>query len=203
MTRIVRGRINAENEWVDQQDIFKAPDAIYTPSVIHYGSRFLFDGKGHLFFTLGDRGDMTNAQRLDSPLGKIHRVNEDGTAPADNPFVHTPGAIPSIWTYGHRNSEGLSYDPVTGILWESEHGPTGGDEINIIEKGHNYGWGVVSMGLQPGISSQHQAGMDDPITYYSPAIGPSGITFNTGNHYTGWKNNLFLAALIGREAVPL
>lgn len=199
MTRIVRGRINAENEWVDQQDVFKAPDAIYTPSVIHYGSRFLFDGKGHLFFTLGDRGDMTNAQRLNSSLGKIHRVNEDGTIPADNPFVHTPGAIPSIWSFGHRNSEGLSYDPVTGILWESEHGPTGGDEINIIEKGHNYGWGVVSMGLQPGISLQHQDGMDDPITYYSPAIGPSGITFNTGNKYAGWKNNLFLAALVGEK----
>ena len=152
MTRIVRGHINARGEWVDQQDIFKAPDALYTPSVIHYGSRFLFDGKGHLFFTMGERGDMTNAQRLDTPLGKIHRVNDDGSIPADNPFVHTAGAIPSIWSYGHRNPEGLSYDPATGILWESEHGPTGGDEINIIEKGHNYGWGVVSMGLQPGIT---------------------------------------------------
>jgi glucose/arabinose dehydrogenase len=199
MTRIVRGRINAKGEWTDQQDIFKAPDALYTPSVIHFGSRFLFDGKGHLFYTLGDRGDMTNAQRLDSPLGKIHRVNEDGSAPADNPFVHTPGAIPTIWSYGNRNAEGLSYDPRTGLLWESEHGPTGGDEINIIEKGHNYGWGVVSMGLQPGITLQHKDGMDDPITYYSPSIGPSGIVFNTGNKYPNWKNNLFLAALVGQK----
>jgi len=199
MTRIVRGRINANGEWVDQQDIFKAPDALYTPSVIHYGSRFLFDGKGHLFFSLGERGDMTNAQRLDNPLGKIHRVNEDGSIPADNPFVHTPGAIASIWTYGNRNPEGLSYDPRTGILWESEHGPTGGDEINILEKGHNYGWGVVSMGLQPGITLQHKDGMDDPITYYSPSIGPSGIVFNTGNKYPDWKNNLFLAALVGQK----
>ena len=100
---------------------------------------------------------------------------------------------------GHRNPEGLSYDPRTGLLWDSEHGPTGGDEINIIEKGHNYGWGVVSMGLQPGISLQHQAGMDDPITYYSPSIGPSGIVFNTGNKYSGWKGNLFLAALVGQK----
>ena len=198
-TRIVRGHINARREWVDQQDIFKAPAAIYSPSVIHYGSRFLFDGKGHLFYTLGDRGDMTNAQRLDSPLGKIHRVNIDGTVPADNPFVNTPGAIGSIWTYGNRNPEGLSYDPRTGLLWESEHGPTAGDEINIIEKGHNYGWGVVSMGLQPGIDHQHQAGMDDPITYYSPSIGPSGITFNTGDKYPGWRNSLFLAALVGQR----
>ena len=199
MTRIVRGHINANGEWVDQQDIFKPQPALYTPSVIHYGSRFLFDGKGHLFYTLGERGDMTNAQRLSTPLGKIHRVNIDGSIPADNPFVKTPGAIPSIWSYGHRNPEGLSYDPRTGILWESEHGPTGGDEINIIEKGHNYGWGVVSMGLQPGIDHQHQAGMDDPITYYSPSIGPSGIVFNTGNKYPGWKNNLFLAALVGQK----
>ena len=199
MTRIVRAHINANGEWVDQQDIFKALDRIYTPSVIHYGSRFLFDGKGHLFFTMGERGDMTNAQRLDTPLGKIHRINDDGSIPTDNPFVRTSGAVPSIWSYGHRNSEGLSFDPATGILWESEHGPTGGDEINIIEKGHNYGWGVVSMGLQPGISRQHQKGMDDPITYYSPAIGPSGITFNTGNRYSGWKGNLFLAALVGQK----
>jgi len=199
MTRIVRAHITANGEWVGQQDIFKAPDRLYTPSVIHYGSRFLFDHKGHLFFTLGDRGDMTNAQRLDTPLGKILRVNDDGSVPADNPFVQTPGAVASIWSYGHRNSEGLSFDPATGILWESEHGPTGGDEINIIEKGHNYGWGVVSMGLQPGISRQHQDGMDDPITYYSPAIGPSGITFNTGSRYSGWSGNLFLAALVGQK----
>ena len=199
MTRIVRGHINARGEWVDQQDIFKAPPALYTPSVIHYGSRFLFDGKGHLFYTLGERGDMTNAQKLDTPLGKIHRVNLDGSVPADNPFVGRAGAVATSWSYGHRNPEGLSYDPRTGVLWESEHGPTGGDEINIIEKGHNYGWGVVSMGLQPGISQQHQAGMDEPITYYSPSIGPSGIVFNTGDKYPGWKNSLFLAALVGQK----
>jgi glucose/arabinose dehydrogenase/cytochrome c5 len=199
MTRIVRGQINAKNEWVNQQDIFRAPDSMYTPSVIHYGSRFLNDGKGHMFYTLGERGDMTHSQKLDSPLGKIHRVNLDGSAPADNPFVKTPGAIKTIWSVGNRNAEGLSYDQRTGLLWESEHGPTGGDEINIIEKGHNYGWGVVSLGLQPGISLQHKAGMDDPITYYSPAIAPSGIVFNTGSKYPGWKNNLFVTALAGQK----
>lgn len=201
MTRVVRGRINDKGEWVDQVDIFKADNSLYTPSVIHYGSRFLVDGKGHLFFSLGERGDMTNSQRLDDPLGKIHRVNEDGSIPKDNPFVNTPGAIPSIWSIGNRNAEGFSYDPRTGLLWESEHGPTGGDEINIIEKGHNYGWGVVSMGLQPGITLQHKDGMDDPITYYTPAIGPSGIVFNTGNKYPGWKDNLFLAALTGQKLI--
>jgi glucose/arabinose dehydrogenase len=197
MTRIVRAHLNARDEWVDQQDIFKADNSFYTTTVIHYGSRFLFDGKGHLFFSLGERGDQTNAQRLDTPLGKIHRVNLDGSIPADNPFVGTPGAVKSIWTYGHRNPEGLSFNPVTGDLWESEHGPTGGDEINIIQKGHNYGWGVVSMGLQPGIDHQHEPGMDDPVRYFTPSIGPSGITFLKGNKYPGWKNNLFLSALVG------
>ncbi len=199
MTRIVRGRINANNEWVDQQDIFKAPDSLYTPSIIHYGSRFLFDGKGHLFWTMGERGEMTNAQNLSVPLGKIHRINDDGSVPSDNPFVNLAGADPTIWTYGNRNPEGLSFDPRTGLLWESEHGPTGGDEINILEKGADYGWGVVSMGSQPGITKQHAPMMVDPITYFTPSMGPSGIIFYTGNRYPGWKNSLFVAALTGQR----
>lgn len=201
MTRIVRGQINASGQWINQQDIFRGPDSMYTPSVIHYGSRFLVDGAGHIFYTLGDRGDMTHSQRLDSPLGKIHRVNLDGSAPGDNPFVDTPGAIPTIWSIGNRNVQGLSYDPRTGLLWESEHGPTGGDEINIIEQGHNYGWGVATMGLQPGITMQRGEGMDDPIRYYTPSIGPSGITFNTGDKYPGWSNNLFVTALTGQKLI--
>ncbi len=201
MTRLVRGRINANNEWVDQQDIFRAPADLYTTSVIHYGSRFLFDGKGHLFWSMGDRGDKSNGQNLGSPLGKIHRVNDDGSVPADNPFVKAPGANPTVWSYGHRNPEGLTFDRRTGLLWESEHGPTGGDEINIIEKGHNYGWGVISMGLEPGITEQHHAGMEDPIAYFTPSIAPSGMTFYTGSRYPGWKNSLFLSALVGQKLI--
>ncbi|WP_336963106.1 PQQ-dependent sugar dehydrogenase [Sphingobium aquiterrae] len=199
MTVLIRGRINARNEWVDTQTIFRAPVALYTTSGAHYGSRFLFDGKGHLFFSLGERGDMANAQRLDVPLGKIHRVNDDGSIPADNPFVHTAGAIPSIWSYGHRNPQGLSFDPRTGLLWESEHGPTGGDEINIIEPGKNYGWGVISMGSQPGITKRSAPGMEQPIVYYTPTIAPSGIGFYKGDRYPGWKNGLFVAALAGQQ----
>jgi aldose sugar dehydrogenase len=203
MTRIVRGHINANNEWVDQQDVFKVPDAIYTPTIIHYGSRFLFDGKGHLFWTQGERGEMTNAQNLSVPLGKIHRINEDGSIPKDNPFVHLAGADPTIWSYGHRNPEGLAIDPRTGLLWESEHGPTGGDEINVIRKGGDYGWGVASMGTQPGITRQHAPGMIDPVAYYTPSIGPSGIAFSTSNRYPGWKDNLFVSALIGQKLLRL
>jgi glucose/arabinose dehydrogenase len=201
MTRWVRGRINANNEWVDQQDVMPSPAALYTNSVIHYGSRYLFDNKGHLFITMGERGEMTHSQDLSSPLGKIHRLNVDGSIPKDNPFVKTPKAIPSIWAYGVRNPEGLSFDPRSGLLWGSDNGPIGGDEVNIIEKGHNYGWGVISMGLQPGITKQHQAGMEDPIKYYTPSIAPSGIHFYTGNRYPGWKNSLFLSALAGQKLI--
>ena len=201
MTRFVRGRINANNEWVDQQEILSMPAETYSDSVIHYGSRFLFDKKGHLFITMGDRGEMSHAQDLASPLGKIHRINVDGSIPKDNPFVDTPGAVPSIWTLGNRNPEGLAIDPRSGLMWGSDNGPTGGDELNLVEKGHNYGWGVVSMGLQPGITSQHQDGMDDPVRYYTPAIAPSGIHFYTGNRYPGWKNSLFLSALAGQRLI--
>ena len=127
---------------------------------------------------------MTNAQDLSKPLGKIHRVNDDGSIPKDNPFVNTPNALPSIWSYGHRNPQGLAWDPA-GLLWESEHGPTGGDEINIIEKGKNYGWGVISMGMQNGITERSREGMEQPIVYYTPTIAPSGIAFYTGSKYPG------------------
>lgn len=201
MTRWVRGHINANNEWVDQQDVMPTPADTYSTSVIHYGSRFYFDQKGHLFITMGERGEMTHAQDLSSPLGKIHRLNVDGSIPKDNPFVNTPGAVPSIWTFGNRNPEGLAVDPRSGLMWGSDNGPTGGDELNLVEKGHNYGWGVVSMGIQPGITKQHQDGMDDPIRYYTPSIAPSGIHFYTGNKYRGWKNSLFLSALAGQRLI--
>ena len=198
MTVFIRGKIDKANRWVEEQVIYRAPAELYTPSGSHYGARFIFDRTGHLFYSLGERGDMTNAQDLSKPLGKIHRVNDDGSIPKDNPFVGTPNAIPSIWTYGHRNPQGLAWAP-DGMLWEAEHGPTGGDEINVIEKGKNYGWGVISMGLQNGITERSHAGMEQPIVYYTPTIAPSGIGFYTGTKYPGWKNNLFVAALAGQQ----
>jgi glucose/arabinose dehydrogenase len=199
MTVVVRGKLDSNNAWTDTQEIFRAPAALYTPSNIHYGSRLLFDRAGHLFYSLGERGEMKNAQDLSSPLGKVHRVNDDGTIPADNPFVNTPGAVPSIWTYGHRNPQGLAWDPVTGLLWEAEHGPTGGDEINILEKGKNYGWGVITMGMQPGLTLRSAPDMEQPVVYYTPVLAPSGINFYSGNRYRGWKNNLFVAGLAGQQ----
>jgi glucose/arabinose dehydrogenase len=199
-TVIVRGKINKKNEWTEQQVIFRSPGELYVSSGVHFGSRFTWDREGHLFFTLGERGTMQNAQDLKNGLGKIHRVNDDGSVPKDNPFVNTPGADATIWSYGHRNPEGLAWEPSTGRLWESEHGPTGGDEINIIEKGHNYGWGVASKGIQGGITKTSEPGMDDPIVYYTPAIAPAGITFYTGSRYPGWKNSsLFVGGLVGQQ----
>jgi glucose/arabinose dehydrogenase len=199
MTTIVRGRINVRNEWVDQQVIFRAPAELYTPDGTHFGSRFTFDREGHLFYSIGERGVMQNAQDLSKPTGKIHRVNDDGSVPKDNPFVSTANALPTIWSYGHRNPQGLSWDPGSGKLWESEHGPTAGDEINIIERGRNYGWGVATRGRQPGITKVSEPGMVDPIVYYIPTFAPSGISFYSGDRYPGWKNtSLFVGGLAGQ-----
>ena len=200
MTVVVRGRIKG-NQWVDQQFIFRAPVELYTPSGIHYGSRFIFDRQGHLFYSIGDRGQKERAQDLSSPLGKIHRVNDDGTVPRDNPFVNTPNALPSIWSYGHRNPQGFSWDPVSGRLWESEHGPTAGDEINVIEAGHNYGWGVATKGTEPGITRNSAPGMDDPVVYYIPTFAPSGISFTTSDRYPGWKNTSLLVGGLAGQAL--
>ena len=196
---IVRGKIDKNNEWTDQQVIFRSPTELYVSSGVHFGSRFAWDRDGHLFFTLGERGTMQNAQDLKNGLGKIHRVNDDGSVPNDNPFVSTPGADATIWSYGHRNPEGLAWEPANGTLWESEHGPSGGDEINIIEKGHNYGWGVITMGVDPRVTERTHEGMEQPIVYYTPTIAPSGIVFYSGDKYPGWKNNLFVSALAGQQ----
>ncbi|HEY2435059.1 MAG TPA: PQQ-dependent sugar dehydrogenase [Vicinamibacterales bacterium] len=199
MTVIMRGRLNASNEFVDQQVLFRAPKELYSQTNAHYGSRFLFDKQNHLFFSLGEKMQMANAQDLSVATGKIHRINDDGTVPKDNPYVGQPNVVQSIWSYGHRNPQGLAWDPVTGQLWESEHGPTGGDEINIIEPKHNYGWGVATKGVQPGITKTSEPGMDDPIRYWTPSVAPSGIVFYTGTKYPGWKNDLFVSCLAGQQ----
>ena len=199
MTVVVRGKINDRNEWVDQQFVFRASPELYTQNNSHFGSRLIFDRQGHLFYTIGERGVPANAQDLSSPLGKIHRVNDDGSVPKDNPFVGRQGALPTIWSYGHRNPQGLAWDPVSGKLWSSEHGPQGGDEINIIEAGKNYGWGVITHGMQPGITKRAEPGMEQPIVYYTPTIAPSGMMFYTGTQYPGWKNNLFVGAMAGQH----
>ncbi len=203
MTYVVRGKVNANNEWVNQQMLFNPPADSFRVSADHYGSRFLFDGKGHFFWSMGERHDMQMSQNLASPLGKIHRLNDDGSIPRDNPFVNTPGALGSVWSFGHRNPEGLTFDPATGVFWETEHGPVGGDEVNVIEPGKNYGWGMATFGLEPGIGRLHATGVTDPITHYNPSIGPAGIVFYTGNKFPAWKGNLFITGMVGQKLIRM
>lgn len=199
MTVIARGRINANNEWVDHQFVYRMDPSLYVTDTSHYGIRFLFDPDGHLLFSLGDRGSIDQAQRLSSPLGKIHRVTDVGQPVADNPFFGRSDALPTIWSYGHRNPQGLAWHPLTGALWESEHGPNSADEINVIRKGHNYGWGVATKASQPGMVPS-APGMDDPVIYYVPSMATSGIAFYTGDRYPGWKNtSLFVGGLVGQR----
>jgi glucose/arabinose dehydrogenase len=199
MTVIVRGRLGPNNNWTSEETIFRAPAQFYSVNDSHYGTRMAFDSEGHLFFSIGEKGNLNAAQDLTSPLGKIHRVMADGSVPADNPFVgRTDGALPTIWSFGHRNPQGFAWAN-SGMLWSSEHGPLGGDEINIIERGGNYGWGVATFGTQPGITLRSAPGMIDPVVSYTPAIAPSGITILQGDQYPRWKGDMFVAALGGQQ----
>lgn len=203
MTAILRGRMR-NNALVDIQQIFKADVSHYRKGGMRFGSRLLFDGEGHLFFTIGDRASPGDEQDLSLPNGKIFRVNDDGSIPSDNPFVHHKGgALPGVWTYGHRNGQGLAFSPVTGDLWESEHGPRGGDELNIIRPGRNYGWPLVTFGMNyngtPITDCTTQPGMEDSVTHWVPSIAASPIAFYTGDRIPQWKNNLFVGALVSQE----
>lgn len=202
MTTIVRGHIK-DNAWTDQQIIFRAPVALFRHGGIHFGGRLAFDKDNFLFFSIGERGTGENAQDLTRPNGKIHRVRDDGSIPADNPFVKTPGAIPSIWSYGHRNPQGLRFDPSTGSLWEHEHGPRGGDELNRIQRGLNYGWPLATYGMDYNGTSltdiTTRADIEPPATYWIPSIAPCGMGFYTGDRFPKWKNNLFVTSLAAQE----
>ncbi|MBK5295969.1 MAG: PQQ-dependent sugar dehydrogenase [Vicinamibacteria bacterium] len=201
-TKIVRGKIR-DGRWVDQQTIYQSPADLYVADNTHFGSRFLFDKAGHLFFTIGDRGTMTDAQSLGNPNGKIHRVLDDGGVPPDNPLVTTPGALGTIWSVGNRNPQGLAWHPVTGELWSTEHGPRGGDELNVIEKGLNYGWPAITYGINydgtPITDATTAPGLESPIAYWTPSVAPSGIVFYTGDRFPGWKHDLFIAMLLGNQ----
>jgi aldose sugar dehydrogenase len=167
------------------------------------GGRIVIDPAGNLLMTLGDRSDSPPwnvAQKMDNHLGKIIRVTPDGAVPADNPFVGKPGILPEIWTYGMRSPEGLAYDPKTGRLWQNDHGPRGGDELNIVERGKDYGWPTVIRGIDyPGaeIGVLKKDGMVEPVYYWDPVIAPSGLAFYTGTLFPQWKNSMFVGGLRG------
>jgi glucose/arabinose dehydrogenase len=201
MTKIVRGRI-VSNQWQDEEVIFEVPAALHSSSGVHFGTRFVFQD-GFLFFGIGDRGASDQAQDLSRPNGKIHRIHEDGRIPIDNPFVDVPNAYPSIWTYGNRNPQGLVADPISGVIFESEHGPRGGDEINRIQKGANYGWPVITYGMnyngQPITAITAAPGMEQPLHYWTPSIAVCGIDFYRGDRFSDWEGDLFAGGLASQE----
>ncbi len=203
-TTVSRAKLNGNN-FTQLQEIFSVSP--YISSNVHFGSRIVFDGKGYMFISTGERGTKQNAQDLRTHNGKVIRLHDDGRVPADNPFVKTAGAKPEIWTYGHRNIQGMVYDAATNTLWTHEHGPRVGDEVNIEEKGKNYGWPVVTHGIDYNgsvISNlKEKAGIQPPVHVWTPSIAPCGMTLVTSNRYPNWKGNLLVGALAYKHVARL
>jgi glucose/arabinose dehydrogenase/mono/diheme cytochrome c family protein len=207
-TYIARARLDeAKCALSDVKVIFRGQPTIPSKRLgAKTGGRIVIASDGSLFMTLGDRSDSPPwdvAQRLDNDLGKIIHITTDGAPAPDNPFIGKPGVLPEIWAYGMRSQEGLAYDPATGRLWETEHGPRGGDELNIIEKGKNYGWPVIVHGIdypgkEIGEGITHKEGMEEPVYYWDPVIAPSGLAFYTGNLFPQWKGSVFVGGLRAR-----
>lgn len=195
MLTIVRGRIR-DARWVDQQVIYRASPEFFTASGAHFGARFAFDGD-YLFFSIGERGTQDFAQDLKNPFGKIHRIFADGRVPADNPFATTPGALPTLWSLGHRNPQGLMFH--ARALWSTEHGPKGGDELNLIQRGRNYGWPLVTHGINYDGSavSAHGAreGFESPLAHWTPSPGLSNLVMYQGRAFPRWRGHLLVGAL--------
>lgn len=207
LTKIVRGKIRFEGDratWTDQATIWEGDQKFYNGQGIHFGSRIVFDGKGHVLFSVGERGANMIAQRLDNPWGKVHRLNEDGSLPRDNPYVGTADADKSTWTWGHRNPQGLVYG-LDGRLWDTEHAPRGGDEVNELVKGTNYGWPAVCFGINyndspfmtPWPTPDQNFGM--PILRWLPSIGPCGLDVVRGSAFPGWRGDLMAGGLSGKN----
>ena len=197
-TSIVRFNL-VNNNLIDQKIIYKADDIFYSSSSIHYGTRIVFDKVGYLYFSIGDRGKRDQAQLLNYPNGKIHRLHDDGSIPKNNPFIQEKNAIKSIWTYGNRNPQGLAIHPVSAIIFETEHGPRGGDELNILSSGKNYGWPEITYGKNYSGTTitkyTHKEGMEQPVIHWTPSIAVCGIDFYDGEVFKNWKNDLLVSSL--------
>lgn len=206
LTAVAKGRLSDDEKTIENaQVIYRATPAF--KSSLHYGGRILFDSKGYIIFSTGERSDLASrpqAQFLNSSLGKIIRITKDGKPAPGNPFKPGGDARPELYSYGHRNVQGLALNPATGDLWETEFGPRGGDELNLVHPGKNYGWPTITYGIEysgPKIGEgiQQKNGMEQPVYYWDPVISPSGITFYSGNEIPEWKNNLFVTALSGQH----
>jgi glucose/arabinose dehydrogenase len=209
-TSVARGVLSADGTSVsDVQVIFRALP-VYDGDK-HFGASLAFDPAGHLFVTLGERSDAPmrpQAQQLDSHMGKVVRINADGTVPADNPFVGQPGALPEIWSLGHRNVQGIAIQPGTGAVWTVEHGTRGGDELNLTAAGKNYGWPIIAYGIEyrgapinEGITARE--GLEQPNYYWDPVIAPGGQAFYSGPMFPGWEGNLLVAGLGSKHLARL
>lgn len=196
-TELMRAKLDGYR-LVDSQVLFRLQPK--TSSGQHFGGRIVFDGKGHVFLTLGDRGDQQRAQRLGDHAGSVVRLNEDGSVPKDNPFVNRRDAKPEKFTYGNRNIQGAALNAKTGELWAHEHGPQGGDEVNIIRAGRNYGWPVITYGANYGSGTRigegtRREGIEDPLHHWVPSIAPSGMAFYEGDKFPNWRGNVLVGAL--------
>jgi len=211
-TAVIRARFQ-NDALVEVEEIFEAK--AWTRGRGHYGSRLAFDKDGYLFITVGDRqapprGELEThpAQDLSNHYGTTSRIHDDGRIPQDNPFVDQSGALPEIWSYGHRNAQGMTIDLETGYIWQNEHGPQGGDELNLISRGHNYGWPVIGYGVNYGSGNpihemSTKEGMDQPVHYWVPSIATSGLLVYTGDAFPQWKGNLFVGGLAGQQLARL
>lgn len=214
-TEVARGKLSGPRDapaMTDVQVLFKMMPK--SEKSFHFGSRIVFDRQGFMIVTLGDRGDdpakgyQERAQKLNDHAGKSIRLTDDGKVPPDNPYVKTPNARPEIWTLGNRNMQGAAMHPLTGKIWSHEHGPQGGDEINILTGGTNYGWPVITYGVNYGSGTKigegaTKEGMAPPLYIWVPSIAPSGMAFYTGANFPRWKGNLFVGALVKQSLVRL
>ncbi|WP_348812131.1 PQQ-dependent sugar dehydrogenase [Flavobacterium maritimum] len=196
-TKLIRAKL-LDGSLTQIEDLYKASPN--TTKGHHFGSRIAFDNEGYLYFSVGDRGNnLENPQDIKRDGGKIYRLHDDGRIPADNPFAGQAGAKEAVYSFGHRNPQGLAKNPVTGAIWSHEHGPQGGDEINIIKKGANYGWPLVTYGIDYDgsiISNETQKeGIENPIYYWLPSIAPCGMAFVTSGRYPDWKGHLLVGSL--------
>ncbi|TVS11115.1 MAG: PQQ-dependent sugar dehydrogenase [Wenzhouxiangella sp.] len=200
-TRVVRGRLDG-NRWIDNEVIFTAAPTKAT--AVHYGARMAFMNDGTLLVSVGDGFDLREqAQRLDSHIGSIVRITDSGQVPPDNPFIDRPDALPEIYSYGHRNVQGLVVDPATGLVWSHEHGPRGGDELNLIRPGRNYGWPVATHGIDYSGARitpyTSRPGMEDPLIDWTPSIAPAGMSQYRGELFPDWHGDLLVASLAERS----
>jgi aldose sugar dehydrogenase len=210
LTALAKGKLSADETKIEGATVIYRATPYYKGN-LHYGGRVLFDAQGNLLLSTGERSDLVTrpqAQSLESGLGKVIRITTDGKPAKGNPFVGKGKARPELYSYGHRNVQGLAIHPVTGDLWENEFGPRGGDEVNRIEPGKNYGWPTITYGIEYkgdkiGENIQQKAGLEQPVYYWDPSVSPSGMTFYTGSQIPEWKNNLFVGTLSGMHIARL